>query len=454
MNLLQHHELPRIWADNNFSGSEMTDIRRIDRVVTIAVALAASPGKSIPDMFASTYDVKAAYELFKHTDATPDNLQAGHRDLVKQQIQDQGVYLLIEDTTDMSWSGNKPIAGLGPIGNGNKGIQGFHLHSVLAVRWPDGACAKQESQRVPVGVIGLAHQKYYVRKQRPKATPKPSSQERKKRERESLRWEESSQKIGEASEGVRYVRVADREADIYEYLLSCLQLHHGFVIRAYKDRALENDETGKREGHLFDEARKAPKLGEFDLELRSGPKQPARTAHLRVSAKAVLISSPWRPGKSPGKQVAIACRVVRVWEDDPGAGVEAIEWMLLCDGKVKDFEQAIECVLQYSTRWLIEEYHKVLKTGLRAEALQLETASRIFAAIAIKSVVALRLIDLKERLRFKAEAGAEERGLDEVELAVLRIRTRRNINTVKEVALAIGKLGGHLNRKADGVPGW
>jgi hypothetical protein len=244
MNLLQHHELPRIWADNNFSGSEMTDIRRIDRVVTIAVALAASPGKTIPGMFASTYDVKAAYELFKHTDATPDNLQAGHRHLVKQQIQDQGVYLLIEDTTDMSWSGNKPILGLGPIGNGNKGIQGFHLHSVLAVRWPDGACAKQESQRVPVEVIGLAHQKYYVRKQRPKGTPKPSSQERKKRERESQRWEESSQKIGEASEGVRYVRVADWEADIYEYLLSCLQLHHGFVIRAYKDRALENNETG------------------------------------------------------------------------------------------------------------------------------------------------------------------------------------------------------------------
>jgi hypothetical protein len=103
---------------------------------------------------------------------------------------------------------------------------------------------------------------------------------------------------------------------------------------------------------------------------------------------------------------------------------------------------------------LIEEYHKVLKTGLRAEALQMETAERLFGAIAIKSVVALRLIDLKERLRFKAEAGAEESGLDEIELAVLRTRTRRSIKTVKEVALAIGKLGGHLNRKADGVPGW
>jgi hypothetical protein len=454
MNLLQHHADPRTWAENNFAGAEMSDPRRVSRVVTIAEAMAASPGKTIPDMFASTYDVKAAYLLFKHLEATPDNLQAGHRDLVGQQMEDKGVYLLIEDTTDMSWSGNKPIPGLGPIGSGKQGLQGFHLHSVLAVRWPEGSIAKEENQRVPVEVIGLRHQKYYLRKQRPGGTPYPSSQERKKRERESQRWEESSWEIGVAPDDVRYVRVADREADIYEYLLSCQQLHHGFVIRACTDRALQNDETGKREGSLFEEARKAAKLGEFDLELRARPKQKARTARLKVSAKQVLISSPWRPGKSPGKQPAIACTVVRVWEDDAGEGAEEIEWILLCDGLVEGFEEAFERVLQYSTRWLIEEYHKALKSGLRAEDLQLEKAERLFAAIAIKSVVALRLIDLKERLRFNAEGEAEESGLDEMELAVLRARTGRSIEKVKDVALAIGRMGGHMNRSGDGMPGW
>ena len=253
---------------------------------------------------------------------------------------------------------------------------------------------------------------------------------------------------------MRYVRVADREADIYEYLLSLKQLHHGFVIRACTDRALENEETGKREGSLFEEARKAAKMGEFDLELRTRPKQKARTARLKVSAREVLISSPWRPGKSPGTQQAIECTVIRVWEDDAEEGVEKIEWILLSDGKVKGFEEAIERVLQYSTRWLIEEYHKGLKTGLRAEQLQLEKAERLFAAIAIKSVVALRLIDLKERLRFNAEEAAEESGLDEMELAVLRARTSRSIKKVKDVALAIGRMGGHMNRKGDGMPGW
>ena len=51
---------------------------------------------------------------------------------------------------------------------------------------------------------------------------------------------------------------------------------------------------------------------------------------------------------------------------------------------------------------MIEEYHKAIKTGLGAERLQLESAERLFAAIAIMSVVALRLIELRERLHSPA----------------------------------------------------
>jgi hypothetical protein len=432
----------------------MSDVRRSDRVVTIAEAMAASPGGTIPQMFATTYDVKAAYNLFNHREATPDTLQAGHRDLVRQQMQDPGVYLLIEDTTDLCWSGKKPIAGLGPVGKGSEGLQGFHLHSVLSVRWPEQATVSQESERPPVEVIGVCHQRYYVRQQRPRGSPPPSSQQRKKRARESQRWEQSSREIGPASEGVRYVRVADREADIYEYLLSCQQLGHGFVVRACTDRALHNGATGRREGRLFETARTAPRLGEFDLELRARPKQAARTAHLRVSAQRVELSSPWRPGYSPGTLPSIKGTVVRVWEVEPPEGVEPLEWILLCEAMVETFEQALVCVLQYSTRWLIEEYHKALKTGLRAEDLQLERAERLFAAIAIMSVVALRLIDLRERVRFNADSPAQGSGLDELELAVLRTTSSRPITTVQDVALAIGRLGGHLNRRRDGMPGW
>jgi hypothetical protein len=44
--------------------------------------------------------------------------------------------------------------------------------------------------------------------------------------------------------------------------------------------------------------------------------------------------------------------------------------------------------------------------------------------------------------------------LSELELDILRVRLKREITTVREVALAIGRLGGHLNRARDGMPGW
>jgi hypothetical protein len=41
-----------------------------------------------------------------------------------------------------------------------------------------------------------------------------------------------------------------------------------------------------------------------------------------------------------------------------------------------------------------------------------------------------------------------------LELEELRARTDSKAETVGEVALAIGKLRGHLRRKEDGLPGW
>jgi hypothetical protein len=44
--------------------------------------------------------------------------------------------------------------------------------------------------------------------------------------------------------------------------------------------------------------------------------------------------------------------------------------------------------------------------------------------------------------------------LTNLELEVLRAATTRQLLTVRDVGLAIGRLGGHLNRKRDGLPGW
>jgi len=190
------------------------------------------------------------------------------------------------------------------------------------------------------------------------------------------------------------------------------------------------------------------------LELRVRPQQPARTAELAVSATRVALRAPQRPGCSPGRYPPIQCSAIRVWEIAAPTGVEPLEWLLLCDQAVETFETAHACVVQYATRWFIEEFHKALKSGLGVQRLQLKTAQRLFSAIALLSVVALRLLDLREHLRVAPAQPAEKSGLEALELEVLRLQSKRAIKTVQDVALALGRLGGHLNRKSDGMPGW
>jgi hypothetical protein len=97
--------------------------------------------------------------------------------------------------------------------------------------------------------------------------------------------------------------------------------------------------------------------------------------------------------------------------------------------------------LQYVTRWLIEEYHKCLKTGLGADVLQLETADRLFAAISVMAVVAVRLLAMKEGARVEPDAPAKVSGLSVFELRVLRLILERELRSVWDVALALGRLG-------------
>ena len=410
-------------------------------------------------MFLSPYDVKAAYSFFRHPEVTPDALQLAHREVVLEQMQRAGEYLLLEDTSEMSWSGQQPMAGLGPIGSGAAGLQGFHLHSMLAVRWSCEVAAQTTRWpgRPSVAVLGLPVQHYHVRQPRPAGEPaKNNSKILKQRAREGQWWEQAGVVLGAApeDEAVTWTRVCDRGADIYELLVSCQELNHRFVIRAAQDRCLSNENGREVTGKLFATARTQAALGHYELELRARPGQAARVAELQISAVAVWLRAPQRPGCGPGYLPPVRTMVVRVWEATPPPGVEALEWILLTDWPVENYAQALKVALAYATRWLIEEFHKALKTGNQAEDLQLETADGLFAAIALKSVVALRLLDLRECLRLTPEAPAADSGLQEVELAVLRQVLQRPLKTVRDVALAIGRLGGHMNRTADGMPGW
>lgn len=450
-------QLPHEWAHAHFAGAELSRVKQVDRVITIAEAMAQSPGATLPQMFAHPYDLKAAYKLFADPEATPDHLQAGHRESVLLAMETPGLYLLLEDTSEIRCADKAaPIPGLGPIGASKEAQIGFHLHSVLAVKWPE-SYASVTPRRPAVEILGLADQQYHVRQPRPAEEPSHSSARRLRpvAQLESVLWEQACQRLGPApaKADVIWVKVGDRGSDIYDHLTACQNARQRFVIRACKERVLVA-EAGRPAGKLFETARASPSLGTVELDLRARPGQPARKAHLAISVTPVRLRAPQLGGYSPGARPPLPCAVVRVWEPQPPAGVPPLEWLLLTDLPVETCAQACQVAQIYATRWLEEEFHKALKTGMNLEALQLATAHEWFAATSLMSVAALRLLHLREMARLLPEAPAALTGLSELELEVLAYRVKKPLPTVRDVILGIGRLGGHLNRKGDGLPGW
>ena len=72
-------------------------------------------------------------------------------------------------------------------------------------------------------------------------------------------------------------------------------------------------------------------------------------------------------------------------------GRKPIRWKLLTDLPVDDLPAAIEKLDWYAQRWKIETFHKVLKSGCKAEESKLRTAERLTNLIAVLCVIGWRV---------------------------------------------------------------
>ena len=435
------------WSEQEFLGSSFSDERMSRRAVAIGSAMARHPGSGLGQMFDRVSEVRAAYRFVNHAEATPDTIQYGHRERVLSEM-GTGCHLLLEDTSEILCSRGEELEGLGPIGGSRTRKIGFLLHTTLAVRW-DGI--GEGVRRRAVVVVGIADQSYRIREPQPGRGPDRGSRRRQVGSGvESGVWEQTSRRLGHPPPGARWIKVGDRGADIYDHLMSCRANGQDFVIRAQADRVIEAQPE-----RLFGVARATAAKDETScLTLRRRGKTPKRTARLSVSVTVVRIQSPQVVGFRRGARPALTVTLVRAWEADPPPGVTPLEWILLTSLPVEATAQAWEIVRMYATRWLEEEFHKALKTGLGLERQQLESAAGWFALTALMSVVAVRLIALREVVRAAPEAPADQSGLTPTEQAVLSVRADRPLKTVRDVALALARLGGHLNRAGDGLPGW
>jgi hypothetical protein len=176
-------------------------MRRNRRVCTLAAGWAREPGATIPRLCqGQAYASKAAHRLLGHAQTTPEVLQAPHHQQFSQQLQAPGTYLLIEDTTELSWpEAAERRPGLGPVGQGKPHSQGMLLHSLVAAAWP-ATNPDPAARRPALPLLGLLDQQFHVRQPVPaaeKAHPQGGSCPRQGRPRESALWAQSLQAVGQ-----------------------------------------------------------------------------------------------------------------------------------------------------------------------------------------------------------------------------------------------------------------
>jgi hypothetical protein len=435
----------RSFGEVMFGRTVLGDRRRTRRLVQLTDQLCKHPGGTLPEKLKSPKDLKALYRLCDCDTLTHQALLSSVRQAVLAEVQQHDVVLILHDGTELDYSTHKSLAGqLGQVGRGLK--RGYLCHNSLAVT--------AEGREV----LGLVNQVLHHRVRVAKKETLP--QRRARASRESRLWLRGTEGLpGER----RLVDVADQGSDTFEFLEHEVHSGRRFVLRAHHARkASAGHECRPATSTVQDYARSLPAVGGRSTDVATQPRQgrrparPARYARLLISAAALLVHPPHAKSGQHGRD-PLPMWVVRVWEPHPPKGAEAIEWFLLTNEPVLTLADALRVIGWYQTRWVIEEFHKALKTGCRVEALQFTDIARLEPMIALLSTVATTLLNLRAASQLPdAQTRSATKLVDQDYVDVLSMwrYAKAKKLTVHEFFYALARLGGHQNRRGDGRPGW
>jgi hypothetical protein len=438
----------------HFGQAELGDQRRTERLVRVAERIAAHPGRSLPQAMQAPADLVALYRLMNRPEVTHSAvLQTHYRRTREAILAHPGVVLIGHDSTEFDLTSKRSLREqLGPLGGKNQ--FGYLCHNSVAV----GADGEP---------LGLANQILHKRRRRKKKASRAACREDPLRE--TRLWVRGREAIGDFSAKEEpVVDLVDRGGDTFEFL--DYEDAHGYhhVARSKSNRSCRiGHAEGGEEALLHDHLRSLPAAaGGRVVEVaqrqasHGRPHRPARQATVVMACRAVTLLPP-SPGQARGQHRQVPLRVwaLRVWEPSPPQGQEALEWFLITNVAVGTSQDGWERVDWYERRWpTCEEYHKGQKTGCVIEGPRFTTTQALEPMIALLSVVAWLLM----RLRFAARQpeAAERAATDFVPLSWVLLLSRwrhkqeRPDWTVREFLMALARLGGHQNRKSDGLPGW
>ena len=162
-----------------------------------------------------------------------------------------------------------------------------------------------------------------------------------------------------------------------------------------------------------------------------------------------------------GKQAKypeLTLTVIHALEKDTPKGREKIRWKLLTNLPVPSLESAIQKLNWYAMRWKIETFHKILKSGCKAEDSKLRTSERLVNLLALYCILSWRIFWMTMIQRIQGDHPAAL-AVTETEIYLLDqlVPSKQGeppeSKTLSAAITKLARLGGYLARAGDSPPG-
>jgi len=430
-----------LWAGHIAAQADMPDARLHTRFGLILRTFADKPLDSIPQATGNAGQAKAIYRFFANPRLQRDDLLNPIVDATTDACANQGTILAVQDSSSANYSSLLTTTDLGTLTN--NAALGLHFHTTIAVQ-TDGV------------VAGMLHQAFWARP--PEDEPHNGDQrQRPIEDKESYKWIEGIEAARAAidnglpvAQRPRLVHIFDREGDIHEVMQLITASPDAAIIRAAQNRSVDG-ETDR----AFAAVAASPLVGIHRIEVSARHGAKKRTAQLELRAVPLTLT----PSHNYPRRQPVRWTLVEAKEIDAPADAEPLHWLLWTNRPTTTWAEIVENLRYYALRWRIEDFHLTLKSGCRVEQMQLGTADRLSKAIVTYSAVALRIMALRDLARQEPTTPCDRLlNTDQWHALYAHFRGHRPgrntpVPTIREAVTWIGRLGGHLGRKRDGMPG-
>jgi hypothetical protein len=268
--------------------------------------------------------------------------------------------------------------------------------------------------------------------------------------KESIRWLDNLKQSTELlNDPGRCVHIGDRESDIYELFCTAQQIGTHFLLRTCVDRL-----AGDGNHTIAEEMDEVAVKGLHRVEVRDSNGNPDE-AVLEIRYRKLRVLPPIGKQK---RYPALTLTVIHAEERGTPKTRKKIEWKLITDLPVQSRQDAIEKLEWYALRWKIELFHKILKSGCKAEESKLRTAQRLANLISIFCILSWRVFWMT-MLNRSAPDAPPNLALTDVEIALLdhlvKDKGQKSFQRkpLSHYLTKIARLGGYLARANDFPPG-